>query len=172
MANVPWSDRYQWNQANLAIHKIITEDLTIRSALESQSKQILSHIQLLSPLLNRLCHHLCEKCPSPCCKKASIYYDLKDLLFIHTLCLPVPLSQPIRQSNLECSNLGPYGCQLPREIRPWICTWYICPDQYLYMDRQRGNYRSFITEQLWKMKSARNKMETQFIDISTSPNSR
>lgn len=29
---------------------------------------------------------------------------------------------------LPCDHLGPAGCQLPREDRPWVCRVYLCLD--------------------------------------------
>lgn len=79
--------------------------------------------------LNQLCTQSCCRCMENCCMRATVWYDLKDLLFIYLNTGMFPSCQISRTGNGACSQLTPSGCKTGRADRPFICTWYICASQ-------------------------------------------
>ncbi|MDA3790878.1 MAG: hypothetical protein PF503_20580, partial [Desulfobacula sp.] len=64
----------------------------------------------------------------------------------------------------QCSNLTEIGCCLPRRERPFVCTWYFCPDQTRTAQYQNGSFAEKIIE----IKKLRNQMEEIFCLVSSS----
>jgi hypothetical protein len=71
-----------------------------------------------------------------------------------------PRPRPV--PGVACTYLGHQGCRLPRHRRPWICTWYLCPNQKA-LARCMSN-RS-LARHLDAIKAARKKMEEAFISV-------
>ena len=75
----------------------------------------------------------CPTCSDPCCRRAWVFFDRTDLFFLHLRGLEVPDSQTFGPTGRVCRFLTDRGCRLPRINRPWLCNWYICPDQIALM---------------------------------------
>lgn len=103
----PWSDDFGWRRVNDA----------------------LSTLAKVSAAFSRLCPVTCSRCPDPCCLGAKVWFDLRDLIFLHLTERTPPPAQPIAALTEVCRYLGPNGRRLDRFYRPWICTWYLCPTQ-------------------------------------------
>lgn len=71
---------------------------------------------------------VCSSCADVCCQRATLWYDMKDLLYIYLLTGTLPKEQITRNEAGACCNLEATGCRLQRMHRPFICTWYICPE--------------------------------------------
>ncbi len=129
---IPWACEEDWTQIVLSLSKVISA----HSALESEtakirtlSQQIVQTYADIEPILERVCLASCPTCTDVCCRRATVWYDLKDLLTIFLNTGRFPDKQIYRRADNSCCNLTPSGCGLKRSDRPFICTWYICPDQ-------------------------------------------
>lgn len=74
----------------------------------------------------RLCPDLCPTCAEACCQRVSHrgVMDTADLIFLATQGI-VSLPQSQRDDNL-CPWLGPEGCVLTWNARPFACLHYVC----------------------------------------------
>jgi hypothetical protein len=162
---IPWTTPQTWRDANRAVkfhqrlyHRKFEGAATLARKLRLCLESIYS-------TLDELCIDSCPWCPEPCCLKASIWFDFKDLLFLHFNQQPIPPAQPKANLGMPCRYLGPRGCRLPRLTRPWICTWYLCPTQTAKLRNDQQEKRKSINRAMAQIKSERNLLENEFIRI-------
>lgn len=91
---------------------------------------------------------------------AKPYYDFRDLVYLHLCSLEPPAQQPITAKDDNCRYLGSAGCVLSRELRPWICTWYICPEMHSFLGAEISIYEVLSTS----IKQQRIGLEELFIE--------
>lgn len=126
---IPWATDAEWRSVNRHLTEILTGYDAARVPARRTARRIHERMAALAPAMDRLAAATCSRCPSPCCLTADVWFDRLDLLRIHLLHLPAPPAQPRSSRGQICRYLGPRGCRLPRDRRPWICTWYLCPVQ-------------------------------------------
>lgn len=128
-AEIPWQDEGSWQELQEAIAAICS-GLGDQEAeiLELAGKIRLGYKQLEQPM-NLLCGRTCPSCQDVCCIRATLWYDLPDLLFIFLSSGELPARQIFRLPGGACDQLGTAGCVLPRWRRPFICSWYLCASQ-------------------------------------------
>ncbi len=97
-------------------------------------------IEALFPLMDDLCRAACPWCPDPCCIVTRVWFDFRDLLFFHLIAAPVPPG-PIGRKGSACRYLSAHGCRLPRLLRPWACSQYICATQRRFFAKTKGEAR-------------------------------
>ncbi len=116
----------------------------------------------LSSPMDTLCSVICPHCRDVCCTRATVWYDFKDLIGLYfggkfpdsqIRKIPGPIT-PV------CVNLTETGCCLPRIQRPFVCTWYLCPDQ------KRLCQNPVIPEKIEIIKHLRYQMEDSFCAIT------
>ncbi len=116
-----------------------------------------------------LCRSTCPDCDDNCCMRATVYYDLKDLLFLHFHSGKLPKQQIIRSKSCSCPNLSPQGCILPRQERPFVCTWYLCPRQKEKLYKGGEKEKLYVIENTIKViQVTRKKLEDTFVDRALS----
>lgn len=103
----------------------------------------------------------CTRCPEPCCLRASVYFDLTDLIYLHLNGTRVPDRQLRETAGQTCRYLTTRGCGLERSRRPWACTWYLCPTQTgrLTTEGRRAEVETLLAE----AKLCRRALERKFI---------
>ncbi|MFP4213862.1 MAG: hypothetical protein ACLFRL_07100 [Desulfohalobiaceae bacterium] len=160
-----WSRPEAWRQAQLGL------DLTLHrlggkaQGLFKQALDIQGLLISLDQDLEELCSRTCPWCADPCCKRAEVRYDFRDLLFLHCQQLALPLGQPRSKANQPCALLARQGCRLPRILRPFMCTWYLCPRQMgLVRESVRKRQRALPT-QLQLIQDKRKELESSFFDL-------
>ena len=79
-----------------------------------------------SPLIEEYTGKVCPGCTEVCCKQKHGLYREKDIEYLRALSEVVPLRNAARPLEGGCEMMGPGGCQLPRWLRPFKCTWYFC----------------------------------------------
>jgi len=171
---IPWQSREEWHQVFLSIKRI---DRLYKNKLEkvnSAAIKIKRKFEALSVPMENLCSHTCVNCEDICCIRATIWYDLKDLLYIYFGLNMFPESQIIKKikGNREraCCHFFEKGCGLSRLERPFICTWYICSVQKKYQALHHQKLNQNFDQTLLEIKKLRNKMEDEFIRISSCAN--
>jgi hypothetical protein len=90
---------------------------------------------------------------------------IQDLLFLHTSRQPIPPAQPLHHLKSTCCYLGHRGCTLPRMMRPWICTWYLCPVQKKRLESRGPVQIEAFNRTVIEIKSHRRELEQEFIRI-------
>lgn len=132
---IPWESDKAWAQVVMSMSKTISalsahpDGGSETAKIRRLSKQIVQAYADIEPILQRVCLASCPTCVDVCCRRATVWYDLKDLLIIFLNTGGFPDKQIYRRPDDSCCNLTPSGCGLKRTERPFICTWYICPDQ-------------------------------------------
>ena len=161
----PWASNPAWKEANgsLGFHvNRYRADLQPAAATARHLRRLLASI---FPLLNDICMATCPWCPEPCCLTASPWYDFRDLVFLHLNLLEIPPAQTIYDYRETCRYSSPRGCTLPRITRPWICTWYICPDQKAYQKKRSLSRWNTFDRRACEIKQGRKELEAEFIRV-------
>ncbi len=156
----PWASSLIWREANssIAFHiRLYRKQLSEAVDCAFQLKDLLFSLDRFFFELGR---QTCVFCPDSCCLKAKVWYDFKDLLFIHLIGERLPPGQPVIKRLDVCRYLTPKGCRLPRILRPWICTWYSCPTQ---KKRIFEKTKIDIDRKIISVKKYRNHMENEFL---------
>ncbi|MCD4677232.1 MAG: hypothetical protein K8S18_14745 [Desulfobacula sp.] len=171
--NIPWCSAEEWNQVVMSIKTI---DMRNRDRLQNiyeMAAKIRQKFDEISEPIETLCSLTCVDCEDICCVRATIWFDLKDLLFIYFGLNRFPEAQIVKKKdgNREkaCCYFSEKGCTLERVERPFICTWYFCPAQKNYQVLYYQKVKLRIDQTLLEIKDLRNKMEEEFIRIS-NPN--
>jgi len=159
----PWQSSREWTELAWAIRHTCDNNQNRLNSVISLAGRIKKQLGRVSSDLDLLCSSTCGACTDICCRKATVWYDFKDLLFIHFSGLNFPVSQIIKKEN-SCPRLSEKGCILPRTARPFICTWYICPAQKkcLALPGPPSPKKSMMTA-LEEIKQMRKKLEDEFI---------
>lgn len=124
----PWSNRQSWKEMSLYLGITRHSDRDFTDVL-NRVNHLAELFDATDDQLNSLCGLSCGSCGSICCQLATVWYDLRDLLFslFYFDCLPP--GQITRRKDGRCEHLFGDGCRLERKRRPFICTWYICQQQ-------------------------------------------
>ena len=163
----PWNTDGEWIEINHSMHYLI---LRYREKLQQASVlayEVKSHLETLFPLMDRLCELTCPQCEKPCCQVAHLWFDFRDLVFLHLIGHPTPESQPQKKTKGHCCYLCATGCSLPRIRRPWICSWYLCPDQTAIIRLDGQPFHAAIETTFQRIKKIRNQMEDEFISVTS-----
>ncbi len=126
---IPWSSAAAWREGQLSLSRTIAASRSDLGTAKALAGRILHRYDLAGDLFDELAAVTCETCPRPCCLDAKVWLDFKDLLFIHLSGQGPPPGQLREGWWGRCRYLTSRGCALPRAVRPWVCTWYICADQ-------------------------------------------
>jgi len=94
-----------------------------RAAIAEKLKQLLIES---SPLMEEFTAVVCPDCTDVCCRQKHGLYRERDILYLLALGEEVPRRDSTRPLEGPCESMGPYGCDLPRWMRPFKCTWYFC----------------------------------------------
>lgn len=160
---IPWGSEGLWQEVNASVRHLV-----LKRSDELKKAKALAHLILMEMMdvfaeMDRLCAATCPSCKEPCCVVATLWYDFKDLIFLHLNDISIARAQPLNQYGDTCRYLGKKGCILKREARPWICTYYICPSQtYLFRRQNRQFYREFDGK-LEAIKNKRKELEDEFV---------
>jgi len=158
-----WSTPALWREANQAVSESIRRNKRTMIAAMDLGQRIRARIEVLDNPMNDLCARTCQDCQDSCCSRAKVWFDFKDLIYLHLGASAIPTDQSIASMDQTCRYLTGKGCVLPRVQRPFICTWYICAAQ---KDRLRHLPRSgaqFLLNSLDALKAGRRQLENLFI---------
>ena len=166
---IPWESEEAWAQVVLSISKTMSA-LSANSAVGSETttiqllaQQIVQAYAEVETVLERVCLASCTTCADVCCSRATVWYDLKDLLIVYLNTSTFPDRQIYRLSDHSCCNLTPVGCRLNRSDRPFLCTWYICPDQKKVLEGlPDSDKRLAVFRAINKIKTARKDLEQEY----------
>ena len=160
-----WGTTDTWKTANRILEYLIRRHGPDMSRAIVLARDIQVRLESIFLLLDDLCVVTCPWCPDPCCLKAKVWMDFKDLLFLHLNGHEIPPAQILADLKETCRYWGPRGCMLPRIFRPWVCTWYLCPTQKAKLRQQPKSVQDKFIFTVQAIKSARKEMENEFIRI-------
>ncbi len=163
----PWNKPTTWTEACRTVAFLLDRYKTRLDTVLVYSCEIKENLAKLSPLTELLCQNTCPWCPDPCCLSAIVWFDFADLLFLHLTGETVPSSQPQPNQTKICRFFGPKGCNLPRAVRPWVCTWYTCASQWAFLRLQDQDFQETYKRGVQEIRHSRRKMETEFIRLVT-----
>jgi hypothetical protein len=165
--HLPWDSQATWMQAHQSVdfHLHRYADELIKPLWMAQT--VKDQFIILFPILDDLCFNSCTWCPETCCQRARVWFDFKDLLFLHFNRLAIPPAQPMTALNTNCRYYSHKGCLLPRIARPWICIWYLCPVQTAILRKRDSLQYDAVNRIIQEIKSLRKEMEDVFIRVVT-----
>ncbi len=162
-----WASPSAWQEANQTLdHLIQMYDIKLKTA-KSLARSVRKNLESIFPILDQVNALTCPWCPDTCCIAAKIWFDFKDLVFLHLNGLTIPSAQPIKSLKDSCRYLGPKGCTLNRTSRPWICTWYLCPTQTAILRKNTPQSEKKISKAFKAVKDSYRKMEWEFIQVTS-----
>lgn len=159
---IPWYDRQEWSQIVAAIPAAVESIGNDVESLREIARQIEGGYADLDGLLDGLGAITCCSCTKICCTVATVWYDVKDLLFLYLADSQLPEQQISRNADRRCGHLTPHGCSLARRKRPFICTWYICSTQKDALLRQKNGLGEEIFACISRLKARRKELENRF----------
>ena len=162
---IPWASRQSWRAAHQSFAHHLRRYTANLKPLKMRAQTLESLFRGVFPILDELCAASCPWCPEPCCLKASVWFDFKDLLFMHVNQLLIPPCQSKTNLKNPCCYHGSSGCRLPRINRPWICTWYLCPTQTAILRKDHFAEHESLKRTFHQIKSKRNFLESEYIRI-------
>ena len=162
LSSVPWTTPALWQEANASLADAIQTHGHALAGSRRQAWQTRRLLESIFPHMDVLCEQTCPACTDICCQRAWVWTDFRDLLFCHLAGVDPPGRQLLNREGGHCRYGGPEGCRLERIRRPFVCTWYLCPEQMQRL-RQAPTKMKIVSESLQQIKSCRKKMETSFI---------
>lgn len=79
-----------------------------------------------SPVIEEYTAAICPGCTDVCCRQKHGTFRENDILYLQALGCDVPQRDEKRPADGPCELMGPQGCDQPRWLRPFKCTWYFC----------------------------------------------
>ncbi|MGM0758596.1 MAG: hypothetical protein ACQEUB_02715 [Thermodesulfobacteriota bacterium] len=160
-----WLEPSSWREVQTALDHHMRLYSIGNTALISQAEAIAVNLQEVDPIMDGLCAKTCPDCSGPCCLHADVRYDFRDLVFLHCRQKALPLHQPKQHPGQPCSFLGQNGCVLPRSLRPFLCTWYVCPQQMQELRDSHSPDMAYLQPRLRIIQEQRKDLETEFINL-------
>jgi hypothetical protein len=162
----PWQSQSAWNQIELFFYHSCRNTESLIEA-EQHAAEISTKLKAADDIFQDLCRQTCIACSDICCAKATIWYDFNDLLFYYLRLKKSPKKQIVRKKGQNCPQLTAKGCSLERLQRPFICTWYLCPDQSHRTVEIQGVSSQNLSDLLLQIKEKRKLMELSFLKSVT-----
>ena len=164
-ADILWTQPAAWGEIQSALDHHLQVYAGHISVLASLAEAIADRLQALEPVLDDVCAVTCPQCSDPCCLHADVRYDFRDLLYLHCRQEGLPLHQPKLATGRPCSFLARDGCVLPRSLRPFLCTWYLCPWQMNMMQASAPADMIVLLTGLQTLKKLRKDMDREFMEL-------
>ena len=163
---IPWASSSAWREGRLSLTMTIAAAGADLDPARAMASRIVHRYDLAGDLFDTLSGESCGVCRRPCCRDARVWLDFKDLLLIHLSGQSPPPAQLRCNRQERCRYLTSQGCTLPRGVRPWVCTWYICPAQrrMLLRDIPGGPVR--LARWWQEIASLREAMEAAFLAVA------
>ena len=165
LARPVWTAPAAWAEANQALDLLCRRYRSGLGPAREQARRVATALETLSDLNDDLAALTCPFCGDPCCRKAKIWLNFQDLLFLHLFQGPIPLHQLRVDLKEPCRFLGERGCTLPRLCRPWICTWYLCPAQTSLLRKLPKEIQIGFEKAVREVKEGRREMEEEFVRV-------
>ncbi len=160
-----WDTPADWREVQVSLAHHLRIHSHRRMEITELAGAIAGKTKNLDALLEALCACTCPGCEAPCCVRATVRYDLRDLLFLHLIGKGLPLGQPAPRAGRACSCLGKNGCMIDRLMRPFMCTWYLCPSQMALVRSEKMWQKYRLPERLREIQNDRKNLESVFLKL-------
>ena len=161
----PWGSPHVWQEINQTLKHLLG---LYRSELDrsfERAQEIRERLEPIFVLMDDMCARTCPDCHETCCSVASVWLNFQDLLLLHLLDRTPPPHQTLYNLKAACAYLGPRGCTLPRIMRPWFCTRYICIPQQAVLRKRGRVFKIDFERVVHHIEAARDAMEAEFIRV-------
>jgi hypothetical protein len=155
----------KWSQSNQTLHQVVGGHRTEFGKAAAVAEKIRRRLESLFPLLDELNRRTCPFCPEPCCITNKVWFDFIDLIFMHLVETQIPAMQLCADTHEPCRFLSHQGCRLPRLIRPWACTQYLCSTQRSILSSSDSSRRDGLNAGLQSIHDARLELEDIFCRV-------
>ncbi|MFO7964262.1 MAG: hypothetical protein R6U50_10110 [Desulfobacterales bacterium] len=160
---IPWNTDDLWREVNQCMaYTVKIHRRSLHRAVET-ARSLYSDLKSTYSVMDELCADICPECREPCCRVAKLWFDFRDLIFLHLNKIPIPDAQPLAHYNDSCRYLGAAGCLLPRQARPWICTYYVCPAQTARLRKLSRTRLHELNALLENIKTSRKRLEDEYV---------
>lgn len=166
-ASLFWIDPQLWREANLSPSRLLRMWSAELEPARTVALRMEALLEEVIPIMEALCDETCPVCSDPCCVRASVRFNLADLLFLHLTGQAVPLAQAGPEERGACRYLGAEGCLLPRLSRPWTCRRYLCPQQKRLLRHYPPSGQRRFELALERIRGLRRDLENVFIQAVT-----
>ncbi len=167
---IPWCTSEDWQGVTRFFHAMTLDLNPALVQVQTLADQIRQAFEALSDPMDVLCNATCMACGDICCKKATIWYDFKDLVYLHFAFGRLPETQIKKvldkTGTPHCMHFTETGCNLSRLERPFVCTWYLCPTQKQVMTSHEQGPDHTLLETVDHLKMLRHQIESEFCRIS------
>ena len=159
----PAGNARTWGESNCALARLLAGHRRILKAAIETAEAIGRSIDEVIPLMVALCRRTCRFCPEPCCITNTVWFDFRDLLFLHLTGVSIPVCQAVSEPGEACPFLGHHGCRQPAHLRPWMCIQYLCPAQRAILERQGQAVLGGLLDKIETINRQRTMMETDVV---------
>ena len=167
---IPWQGKEEWQTLTLFFDTIKKVHHRALNPVYQHAETIRQLFDRLSRPMDELCAVTCVSCRDICCQRATIWYDFKDLLYLYFAFGRLPGTQIFKDEDssgaLHCGYFSAAGCLLSRLERPFVCTWYLCPDQKQRLISGKDMDAEEFLGTINQIKQLRAEMESQFCRLS------
>lgn len=125
----PWPTASAWREVNDHLDRLIAGRGPGLEAAAAAARAATEALAKLFPFLDDLVRQANPLCRENCCRVARVYFQVEDLVYLHLSGQTLPPAQTRASPDEPCRYLTATGCALPRAMRPWHCTWFICDVQ-------------------------------------------
>ncbi|MDL2268581.1 hypothetical protein LJC71_03205 [Desulfosarcina sp. OttesenSCG-928-A07] len=164
---IPWNTPALWEEAGASLRHSIDHHRCGLEPVFLLAKTIHTDFAAIFPHLDDLCEKTCPACTDNCCQRARIWADFRDLTFYHLAGISPPDQQTLSKNGDHCRYQSLSGCRLNRFQRPFVCTWYLCPDQTALLHHQPA-VQVFLNTTIRRIQENRRRMEDLFIQALTA----
>lgn len=162
--DAPWGDADRtWRETNRALNRLISLYLPKLDLSISTARNIRCKLEAIFPIMEKLCRRTCPWCPEPCCIVNKVWIDFQDLVFLHLTSQLIPPGQLTTTQYDTCRYLKSDGCLLPRNIRPWGCTQYVCRTQIKNLQKRNRMEMVKLEAEIRSIRTERLDMEESFV---------
>lgn len=166
LAEIPWASAAEWASANRVMQHLCVRHRDALAPVRQTARLLKGCLEALFPALDHLCGLSCATCPAPCCHAATVWFDYRDLIFMHLSQQALAIEQLSRGHEGACHCCDASGCRLPRLSRPWTCSWYLCPTQKNLLAKMPGKTQQRFEESVIAVKRLRITLEADFIHVT------
>jgi hypothetical protein len=166
---IPWQTPELWHTANAVLSASIGKMNSAMLPALATAARIARRIESMDRVMDGLCAQTCPACKAICCRHATVWFDFKDVLFLHLIGAELPPGQAVTGSGPPCRYLTSEGCVLPRHCRPFICLWYLCPAQKSILKTVEPGVCDDLAVQLEALKHDRREIEDLVVEALMAP---
>lgn len=161
-----WADEVSWAEVHACLNHLCRRHYAELGPMRGGAFGMAMRLNLIFPVFDEFCAHVCQECAAPCCLNALVAFDFADLLLMHAINLEIPPHQIRRHDNEHCRYLGPTGCSLERIRRPFVCTWYYCAPMLDLLRERPAREQRRLTGLMSEAQALRRTMENEFVRVT------